>query len=224
MLKRKMFAKATLCVALLAWVTACSMGDDTPPSLGIGPGERDVYLIGYSSSIILGAIETGPEIRIELFRDGLGGASEIIGVFPRGENFWPWTPTGPTSENCVFKATDTSYPALTAVSGVFRIVGPGLYVQGPHLFDPRVPGDRVYVDWHGEAASQASITDVRIELTRDGGVTWEEIAASMPVSAGFYAWIVTDGGLPLPQPDCQFRVTDLANPSTSDVSLPFSIE
>ncbi len=222
-MKRTKLAKWSLCLALSTMALTC--GDHLLPALRLwGPHDRDVCLVDYPATINWQAIETGPEIRIELYRDGLGGASEVIGTFPAKDDSQPWTVTAPTSVNCILEATDTTDPALTAVTGVFRIVGPGLYVQGPHLSDSLVPGDTVTVRWYAPAAMQASIADVRIELSRDGGVTWEELVASVPVTDGFVSWTVTDGGLPLPQPDCQFRVSEVGNPTTFDVSLSFSIE
>ena len=210
-------------VALCAFGLAC--GDGEVPELRFEfPGERDPLLVNFAGGIGWQASKTGPLIRMELYRDGLGGSSEVIGVFAADDDSQPWTPTGPTSESCVLKAIDTSDPAVTAVSGVFRTVGPGLYVMGPRVYAPFLPGMDLYVQWHVAAATQASVSDVRIELSRDGGATWQELAASVPVADLGYSWTVTDGGLPLPQPDCQFRVSEVGDPATFDVSLPFAIE
>ena len=64
--------------------------------------------------------------------------------------------------------------------------------------------------------TSGSISQIRVELSRDGGGSWEVVVASVSADAGSCPWLVTDGGLPLPQTNCVVRVTDADDSSVSD--------
>ncbi len=93
----------------------------------------------------------------------------------------------------------------------------GVTVSGPAEGSGWVPGQETLISW----TATGDVLDVRIELSRDGGVTWEVIAESTPNNRG-HAWTVTDGGLDLPQADCRLRVSDVAD-ELSGTSPPFAI-
>jgi hypothetical protein len=66
-----------------------------------------------------------------------------------------------------------------------------------------VPAGRsLQIGW----VATGDVPNVRIELSRDGGTSWEVIAASTP-NDRTHTWVVTDGGLSLPQQDCVVRVS-----------------
>lgn len=63
--------------------------------------------------------------------------------------------------------------------------------------------------------TSSGLAGARIELSRDGGTTWEVLVASTPASSGSYFWTVTG-----PQTtQTLVRVSDLADSSPSDVSI-----
>jgi predicted outer membrane repeat protein len=100
------------------------------------------------------------------------------------------------------------------------------------MVDSPVGGDRwaagtvMTIRWSGFR----DVSTVRIELSRDGGTNWETIVASTAACdgtawyGGSHPWIVTDGGLALPQTDCQVRVSDTADDGVSPVSGAFTIQ
>ena len=104
--------------------------------------------------------------------------------------------------------------------------------------NPRVPG--AYIGVSTDATRYAvgstctirfstnvrSLTHVNLELSRDGGTTWEMLAASVPLpytDPAFVAtvappewehlWTITDGGQALPQTSCLIRVSNAADSS-----------
>jgi len=76
-------------------------------------------------------------------------------------------------------------------------------------------GKTMTISW---ASSQLS-GDVKIELSRDGGMNWSSLAASAD-NTGFFPWTVTGPA----STQCLIRVSAASNPSISDTSdVPFSI-
>lgn len=83
--------------------------------------------------------------------------------------------------------------------------------------------------------TNGGLTDAMLELSRDGGNTWETISASVPdwtprptvsydvLAHGEFCWPVTDGGQALPQIECIIRLTDAADGDPVGTSEPFAI-
>jgi hypothetical protein len=64
------------------------------------------------------------------------------------------------------------------------------------------------------------VTDVTIDLSRDGGTTWEKMVPSTPAAAGAYLWTVTGPA----SADCLIRVSGALDGNPSDESdAPFNI-
>ena len=68
------------------------------------------------------------------------------------------------------------------------------------------------------AWASAGVTAVRVELSRDGGATWEDIVASVDAADASYTWQPTDGGAAVPQAGCLVRVSDASNAAVADTS------
>ncbi len=105
--------------------------------------------------------------------------------------------------------------ASTYGRGMWRI-DPGAEQQGLELTAPN--GDEIFL-----VGSQAQVTwntfgitqphNVRLELSRDGGTTWEDLAASTPDDEAF-SWTV-DG----PATDtARLRITSLTDPTITDTT------
>ena len=69
------------------------------------------------------------------------------------------------------------------------------------------PGQDAQISW----VATSDISNVKIELSRDGGAFWEEIAASTPNDRRF-TWNVTDGGEIATRVGCLVRVSDALAP------------
>ena len=64
------------------------------------------------------------------------------------------------------------------------------------------------------AWTASGVANVKIELSRDGGATWEDIVASTAAAAGTYPWTVTGPA----SANCVVRVSDATDGSPSDDS------
>jgi hypothetical protein len=68
--------------------------------------------------------------------------------------------------------------------------------------------------------TSSGVTNARIELSINNGSTWTDITASTP-STGSFSWTVSN----TPSNQCIVRISDVSDPSTSDVSdAVFTIE
>jgi len=96
------------------------------------------------------------------------------------------------------------------------LIGAGVQsvsVTAPNGGELWMVGDTYDISW-----STIGVTNVRIELSRDGGAGWEDIAASVPASDLSYSWTVTDGGLVAVQSQCLVRISDTSDDTVKDES------
>ena len=81
-------------------------------------------------------------------------------------------------------------------------------------------GDIWTVDSNKEISWQfKDIENVKIEISCDEGITWNEIAASVPALSGSYEWNVTGE----PSDRCLIRLSDPSRPEINDTSALFKI-
>ncbi len=93
--------------------------------------------------------------------------------------------------------------------------GPSIAVHAPATGDVAVIGTDV------EVAFQAlnGPTDVDIDVQRADGGPWTSLATNVPVAGGSWMWTVAGE----PGPYARIRVTDAADPGTSDTSGVFAV-
>ena len=118
---------------------------------------------------------------------------------------------------------DVSNALLSGSSATFDIIDPGVYLEGPLGGENWPVNSTREIIWNADAAVAAGVVDVRIEISRDGGGSWADIAPSVDASTGSYPWVVTDGGVALPQPQCVVRISDAADGNPSDSSAVFVV-
>ncbi|MHC4252832.1 MAG: DUF2334 domain-containing protein, partial [Planctomycetota bacterium] len=111
---------------------------------------------------------------------------------------------------------DPESGAADVSDGPFEIIGGGIRVTFPNGNERLTPGEMASIRW-----TAYGVLAVTVELSRDGGSSWEEIVASVPASAGTVQWTVDSGGLPLPQGSCLVRVSDVSGTEAPDESDDF---
>ncbi|MEM7050998.1 MAG: hypothetical protein AAF604_15115 [Acidobacteriota bacterium] len=161
-------------------------------------------LIEWSSAAVTG------DVGIELSRDD-GATWEVL--FPATENdgVAAWTVTGPPTSLARLRISSLDLPGIAATSAArFSITGPPTaIVVAPNGGESWPQGSLQTLRWQANGV----VGSVRIELSRDGGVSWEVLFAST-ANDGQQPWTVsgpaTTNGL--------LRVTALSDPSVSDVS------
>ena len=152
----------------------------TGPAAGAAFYARDARLaIAWTSNLP----PTSP-VAIELSRDG--GGSRAPGDERAQHRQLPWVATGPSTARRS-PASRSAVPDRWPPSGTFAIVVPSLTVTGPAagaaFYAGTTAGDGLVDQLAGGAAG-------RVELSRDGGGTFETLAAAAP-NTGSFAWVVT---------------------------------
>ncbi len=114
--------------------------------------------------------------------------------------------------------TGVWYTGFDSVKGrigaYIDVWGPFITIIEPMESDVLIPDAKTIISWvSGETES------MRIDLSTDGGTTWTTLADSVP-NTGSWLWTVP----PVRSERCILRLTDLADPSNSDNSWPFTIE
>ena len=105
----------------------------------------------------------------------------------------PWTPTSASAFPVRIRVTARNAQGQTAFAETsFTLVNPSISPNVPSA--PLLVGTTTTISWlHNLPPSDT----VRIELTRDGGATYEQLAAAVPISvptnttAGTFSWTVT---------------------------------
>ena len=155
---------------------------------------------------------TGPiaNVKIELSRDGGTGWSTLIASTPN-DGSWTWSPiTGPVSTTCRVRISDAVNAATFDLSNAnFTISDVSITVTSPNGGENWFVPSLHDITWNWTC----SFANVKIELSRDGGSTWELLIASTP-NDGVWNWTVTGPS----SGTCKVRISDAANAATVDLS------
>ena len=157
----------------------------------------------------------GGDVRIELSRNA-GLSYESIATSTANDGEFAWTPTGPDTGQALLRVSSVANPTLGDTSNApFSIVTPSITVLQPDGGETWVVGSVRTVQWN----SQALAGRVMVEVTRNGGTSWEVIIPDTE-NDGFSDWTVTGPA----STNCRVRVSSLLTPAITDQSTgPFSI-
>jgi hypothetical protein len=158
-------------------------------------------------------------VRIELSRDGGGTYETLADSAPVGNatsGSFAWDVTGPTTSTARVRVTSNGPLAASGIINFAITTSPTLSVGSPFA------GSTVYttalnVNWTSNAGT---VGTVRIEISRDGGSTFETIADSIPNQGSFTGSIPGPGAT-----DARVRVTLTVGsaPSTTATSASFKL-
>jgi hypothetical protein len=153
-------------------------------------------------------------VLVELSRDG-GLTFETLAAAAPNTGRFDWAAAGPDSDAVLARVTMTDPVALTSTSGAFAIATAALTVTGPSAGTLAWGGTPVTITWtHNLPAGDP----VSIELSRDGGASFEVLAA-VTANTGSFVW--TASGPDTAQ--ARVRVASLGAVSTSGVGAAFQI-
>ena len=120
-----------------------------------------------------------------------------------------WTIPDRNSTQCRVRVQETSGGISDDSDADFTIASATVAVTSPNGGESWPVGSTHDITW-----TAAELEEIRIELSRDGGATWEDVVASALADPGSFSWDVTGPG----SGDCLVRIGDAADGEPSDVS------
>ena len=123
-------------------------------------------------------------VTVELSRNG-GSTYEVLATGAPNTGSFGWIATGPGTAAAVARVTIGGPGTTSATSGVFGIVEPSLTLTGPAAGVAVYAGTPLAITW---SANLPTTSPVLVELSRDGGVTFETLAAAAP-NTGRFDWV-----------------------------------
>ncbi len=177
------------------------------------PNGGETFTVGQTIAISWNSRGTGVGnfVKIDISRDA-GQSFETISDMAQNLGYFSWTVTGPTTDRAILRISPVNNPAAHDVSdGVFEIAAAlGLYMLNPSGGETYYTGEVVDIKWF---TSGNTGTSVKIELSRDAGLTWETIVTDTP-NDGSHSWVV-GGAL---SGACLLRIKSIQYPSFFSVS------
>ena len=109
-------------------------------------------------------------MRVEITRNS-GTSWETLATDAPNTGSFPWTVTGPTTPLARVRVTSNGPVIATSLGATFPIVTPSLTVTAPAAGATVLVGDLMTVNWTSQNLPFG--TTVRVELSRDGGASYE---------------------------------------------------
>jgi len=116
--------------------------------------------------------------------------------------------------SCRIRISEVEDDDPTDLSDADFEIGDAILVTTPAGGEALSVGQTVDITW-----SSGGVTDIDIELSRDGGSSWEAVAAAIPATDGAHAWTVNGP----PAGDCVVRLSDSADQDPVGLSGAFAI-
>jgi hypothetical protein len=162
---------------------------------------------------ISSGFETPGNVKIVLSRDGGRSYGEVVVDSTPDDGTYEWTVTGPLSDSVRVKLTSLEEESVSDASDAnFSIVDGSLTVLTPNGGESVVLGSTLQIAW-GSTGFASSVAKVLIELSRDGGDTWETLFRSAS-NSGSAEWTV-EGAFTT---EARIRVTPVGAESFADAS------
>ena len=193
----------------------------------LSPTSSDSLILGDTFTVTWDTNWPQFEARIGLSVDG-GPFVNILHAWGERSSPWEWKVGGlnreqdiwadpiweqcvfATSNVCVLRITDYQQGSPTDDSETFTItVTRTVTDTSPNGAETWVAGSPENITW-----TSTGVASVRIELSRDDGLSWEDIVASTDAAAGSYAWTVTGPA----STECLVRVRDASYDLPEDAS------
>jgi hypothetical protein len=173
------------------------------------PNSGQVWPIGSSNAITWNSSGLTGNVRIEVSRNGGATWTTIISSTPN-DGTHTWLVTGPATTQGRIRVKSVTDPTVSDMSDAnVTFGGGGITVVSPNGGEVWAIGSSHHITWgfFGLAGN------VKIELSRNGGVTWVTLVASTPNDL-VHTWVVTGPATAL----ARIRVTSVTNPLVSDTS------
>lgn len=174
------------------------------------PNGGEIFGVGTNKTISWSASNVAT-VKIELSLDnGVTYPTTLTASTAAGAGSFSWNNIPNTPSNlCKIKITDISDPAVSDLSNnTFTIVNPALTISAPNGGETFVANSNYNISWFSQGASN----NYRIEVSTDGGTSYQVIAANYFTTQQVvnYSWFVNPGLTGLPSTNCLVRVTDIS--------------
>lgn len=186
----------------------------------LGPVGGENWQVGSSQTFTWSTVSTSENVDILLSRNGTFSDTETLFNNLSDDGSEAWTVAGATTSTAKARArlhtTTSTYSTSPAtfnisasVTGTITVSAP---VSGLHVF----PTGSLGITWTYTGVSG----NCQIQLSRDGGVTWQTVSASVPLSQMAYDYTVPVGAA---YSSCVVKVTSLQDTAVSGTSSTFRI-
>jgi hypothetical protein len=191
---------------------------EPPPSSSTltvtAPNGAESWAAGSTQTIQWSSSGVSGNIRIDLSRDG-GATWTTLFTSVANSGSQSWTVMGPATTQARIRVSSVNTPSVSDVSDANFTITASLTVTTPNGGESWRIYNTQTIRWSSSGVSG----NVRINLSRDGGVTWTTLFASI-ANSGSKSWRVS-GSVTT---NALVRITSLDTPSVSDVSnAPFTI-
>ncbi len=173
------------------------------------PNGGETWYIGSIQNITWNTIGTINAVKLE-FSANNGTTWQTIAASVNNTGSYAWTIPASASTSCRVRISDASDATRTDMSNaVFTIATQFLSVTSPNGGQTLILGSLQNLTW----TSGGPTDNVKIELSRNGGSSWEVLTNSA-VNSGIYPWQVTGAA----SNNCLLRVSDAADGNPIDIS------
>jgi hypothetical protein len=203
-------------------VTGTDSGKTATASLSVkgiaitSPNGGEIWPIGSSRALQWASGGFTGNLKIEVSRDG-GTAWALVKGKTANSGTFSWTVTGPATTQARVRVTSLTDPTVADASDAnFTIGGGSLAVTTPNGGETWPIGSLQAIQW----TSSGLTGKVKIEISRDGGVTWASLSGGT-ASDGAFNWKVRGPATT----QARIRITSVTDPTVADVSnVNFSIQ
>jgi len=207
--------RVTLSGPASASATGGAFGIVTPIATVTAPAAGASLLAGTATTIAWSSnLPAGGTALIELSRNG-GSTFETLAAAAPNTGSFAWTVTGPATAAALVSVTVSGGASATGISGTFAIVNATLAVTAPAASASWTIGTARTITWTSNLPPSGT---VRIELSRDNGVSYTSLTTSAP-NNGSFAWTATGATTT----SAFVRVSANGTPAASAVSGKFSL-
>ena len=174
------------------------------------PNGGEGWLIGSLQNIQWTSSNVSGNVKIDLSTDGGSTFPTVLFASTANDGTEPWTVAGPATTAARVRISSVTTPSVLDVSNSnFTISSPSITVTAPNGGETWGVGTSQTITWTSLGVSGP----VMIELSRNGGSTYETLAAST-ANDGIESWTV----MGLPTSNGLVRITSVNAPSVVDVS------
>ena len=172
------------------------------------PNGGETWAVSSTHNITWNSVAIGNSVKIEVSRDS-GATWTTVAPHVLDTGSYAWTVSGPVTTNARVRITSISNPGVSGASAADFNIGQNIIVTSPNGGEIwSVLGTPRNITWTSTGFSGP----VKIELSRDSGVTWNVIASPVP-NSGSYTWVVH-----FPTAHARIRVSSIFFPTLFDTS------